>query len=596
MSDPENNLRPQIVVIGVGGGGCNAINNMIRSNLEGCDFIAANTDAQSLASSLARRKIQLGVNASRGLGAGSKPEIGKLAAEEQIQDIEDVLANTDMLLITAGMGGGTGTGAAPVIAKIAKDLNILTVGVVTKPFNYERKQRMRQAEEGIAELQKYVDTLIIIPNQNLFLIANEKTSVTEAFKLADDVLCSGVRGITDLMINPGILNLDFADVKTVISKMGRAMMGTGEVAAADNPDMTGVQRAVMAAEIAISNPLLDNASIKGAKGVLVNITGGPDMPLFDVNAASDRVCEEIDDDALVKIGSTIDESFSNRIRVSVIATGMDMVASSNADTTDSVSNAVSQPIVRTEAPVVSEPAFMTRAPASYSQAGNYVHQEPAGVENVQMSSVRMDASVNYQQPPRQFVMPKAVIPDSVSEDYTGRVAVPKTCAADSSDAMEQTRAPLQRYPEERSTDAGSFRRQKYRFREEDIDRSYDNMQDTDSPDSHVTEITRKPVSSFDNTESDERLSSSPASAIVSQVREARRQQRAESLFSKLTGFGLIRPSSQRTDDDFDDVSVADSDIQSSIVRSNSPRSAISSVKDEDASIEIPAFLRRQSNH
>src|SRR5277367_5639602 len=318
IAEPENNLRPRLTVMGVGGAGGNAINNMIRCNLEGCDFIAANTDAQALASSLAPRKIQLGVGISRGLGAGSKPDVGRGAAEEQIAEILACLEGSDMLFVTSGMGGGTGTGAAPVIARAARESGILTVGVVTKPFHFEGGQRMRKAENGIAELQQYVDTLIVIPNQNLFRIANEHTTFAEAFRMADEVLHAGVRGITDLMVMPGFMNLDFADVKTVMDEMGKAMMGTGEA--------EGENRAIRAAEAAISNPLLDDVSMKGARGVLINITGGPDMTLFEVDEAANRIREEVDPEANIIFGSTFDEELAGRIRISVVATGIDAVA------------------------------------------------------------------------------------------------------------------------------------------------------------------------------------------------------------------------------------------------------------------------------
>src|SRR5277367_863757 len=315
IAEPENNLRPRLTVMGVGGAGGNAINNMIRCNLEGCDFIAANTDAQALASSLAPRKIQLGVGISRGLGAGSKPDVGRGAAEEQIAEILACLEGSDMLFVTSGMGGGTGTGAAPVIARAARESGILTVGVVTKPFHFEGGQRMKKAENGIAELQQYVDTLIVIPNQNLFRIANEHTTFAEAFRMADEVLHSGVRGITDLMVMPGFMNLDFADVKTVMGEMGKAMMGTGEA--------EGENRSVRAAEAAISNPLLDDVSMKGARGVLINITGGADMMLFEVDQAANRIRAEVDPDANIIFGGTILENMEGRLRVSVVATGIE---------------------------------------------------------------------------------------------------------------------------------------------------------------------------------------------------------------------------------------------------------------------------------
>lgn len=317
MVDMSNldNLKPRITVIGVGGAGSNAVNNMIRASLEGVEFIAANTDAQSLKDSQAERLIQIGGETTEGLGAGSKPEIGRASAEEDLEEIQKCIKGSHMLFITAGMGGGTGTGAAPVIAKAARDMGILTVGVVTKPFNFEGQHRMRTAERGIEEMQGVVDTLIIIPNQNLFRLANDKTTFADAFNMADNVLYSGVRGVTDLMIMPGLINLDFADVRSVMSEMGKAMMGTGEA--------EGENRAIESAEAAISNPLLDDVSMRGAKGVLINITGGLDMTLFEVDEAANRIREEVDEEANIIFGSTFDERLSGRIRVSVVATGID---------------------------------------------------------------------------------------------------------------------------------------------------------------------------------------------------------------------------------------------------------------------------------
>jgi len=307
-------LKPRITVVGVGGAGGNAVNNMITSHLEGVEFVVANTDAQALAQSLSERRIQLGVNITQGLGAGSRPDVGRTAAEEALDEIVEHLQGSNMVFITAGMGGGTGTGGAPVIARIAREQGILTVGVVTKPFNFEGVHRMRLAEEGLAELQKYVDTLIIIPNQNLFRVANEKTTFADAFKMADDVLYSGVRGVTDLMVMPGLINLDFADVRSVMAEMGKAMMGTGEA--------EGERRAIDAAEAAISNPLLDDVSMKGAHGVLINVTGGGDMTLFEVDEAANRIRDEVDPDANIIFGSTFDEALAGRMRISVVATGI----------------------------------------------------------------------------------------------------------------------------------------------------------------------------------------------------------------------------------------------------------------------------------
>lgn len=309
-------LKPRIIIFGTGGAGGNAINNMIRSNLEGVEFVAANTDAQALQNSLAQNRIQLGLKTTKGLGAGSFPDRGRAAAEENIEEIERYLEGSNMVFIAAGMGGGTGTGAAPVIAKLARERDILTVGVVTKPFHFEGKYRMETAEAGIEELKKYVDTLIIIPNQNLFRIANEHTTFESAFKMADDVLHAGVRGVTDLITMPGLVNLDFADIRTIMTKMGKAMMGTGEA--------TGENRAIAACEAAISNPLLDNISIKGAKGVLVNMTGGPDMTLFEADMAVNAIKKEVDSNANIIFGSAFNENMKGKIRISVVATGIDV--------------------------------------------------------------------------------------------------------------------------------------------------------------------------------------------------------------------------------------------------------------------------------
>lgn len=312
-------LKPKIVVFGVGGGGGNAVNNMINGGLEGVEFVVANTDAQALTMSKAERVIQLGHDSTQGLGAGSQPDIGRIAAEECIAEIQDHLAGTNMAFVTAGMGGGTGTGAAPVVARAAREMGILTVGVVTKPFQFEGGRRMTTADEGIIELQKNVDTLIVIPNQNLFRIANDKTTFADAFGMADQVLYSGVACITDLMVKEGLINLDFADVRSVMHEMGKAMMGTGE--------SSGEGRAMQAAEAAISNPLLDETSMQGAQGLLISITGGRDMTLFEVDEAATRIREEVDTEANIIVGATFDEELDGIFRVSVVATGIDNVAS-----------------------------------------------------------------------------------------------------------------------------------------------------------------------------------------------------------------------------------------------------------------------------
>src|SRR5436309_15018892 len=313
-------LKPRITVFGVGGAGGNAVNNMITAGLVGCDFVVANTDAQALTMSKAERIIQMGVEVTEGLGAGSQPEVGRAAAEEVMDEIRDHLSGAHMVFVTAGMGGGTGTGASPVVARVARELGILTVGVVTKPFQFEGQRRMKLAESGIQELQRHVDTLLIIPNQNLFRVANEKTTFADAFAMADQVLYSGVACITDLMVKEGLINLDFADVRAVMREMGKAMMGTGEA--------SGERRASQAAEAAISNPLLDETSMRGAKGLLISITGGRDLTLFEVDEAATRIREEVDPDANIILGATFEESLEGVIRRSVAATSLERAAPS----------------------------------------------------------------------------------------------------------------------------------------------------------------------------------------------------------------------------------------------------------------------------
>ena len=316
LTPPDiSELKPRITVFGVGGAGGNAVNNMITAGLQGVDFVVANTDAQALTMSKAQRIVQMGTQVTQGLGAGSQPDVGAAAAQEVIDEIRDHLSGANMVFVTAGMGGGTGTGAAPVIAKTAREMGILTVGVVTKPFHFEGQRRMRTAEAGIAELHKVVDTLLIIPNQNLFRVANEKTTFADAFAMADQVLYSGVACITDLMVKEGLINLDFADVRAVMREMGKAMMGTGEA--------SGEKRALTAAEAAIANPLIDDSSMKGARGLLISITGGKDLTLFEVDEAATRIREEVDQDANIIVGATFDESLDGVIRVSVVATGIE---------------------------------------------------------------------------------------------------------------------------------------------------------------------------------------------------------------------------------------------------------------------------------
>jgi len=355
-----NEMKPRITVFGVGGAGGNAVNNMITAGLNGVDFVVANTDAQALTLSKAERIIQMGAQVTEGLGAGSQPEVGRAAAEEVLDEIRDHLNGAHMVFVTAGMGGGTGTGASPVIAKVAREMGILTVGVVTKPFHFEGQRRMRFAEAGIAELHKVVDTLLIIPNQNLFRVANEKTTFADAFAMADQVLYSGVACITDLMVKEGLINLDFADVRAVMRGMGKAMMGTGEA--------EGEDRARHAAEAAIANPLLDDVSMQGARGLLISITGGPDLTLYEVDEAASRIREEVDQDANIILGATFDNNLEGRIRVSVVATGTDATMVQALDPVKPNSNRA--PIsVRRPAPAPRYRSRATRSARAVARSG-----------------------------------------------------------------------------------------------------------------------------------------------------------------------------------------------------------------------------------
>ncbi len=398
ISPPHvDELKPRIAVIGVGGAGGNAIANMIAASVEGVDFIVANTDAQALNSSPAERRIQLGPQITEGLGAGSRPEIGKAAAEETIASVEEALNGAHMCFITAGMGGGTGTGAAPVIAKAARDRGILTVGVVTKPFTFEGNRRMKSAESGIEELQKHVDTLIVIPNQNLFLIANPNTTFKEAFQMADEVLQQGVRSITDLMIMPGLINLDFADVRSVMGEMGKAMMGTGEA--------EGDGRALQAAEKAIANPLLDGVSMRGAKGVIVSIVGGDDMRLMEVDEAANHIRELVDPDANIIWGSAFNDNLNGKIRVSVVATGIDNDVGSQA-------TPLTQPFSFASRPAVSVPqgAKPAAAPAPQPEPAT---APPAKPETLELDVPEAPAPAPVEKPAAPFApaKPAAVFSD-----------------------------------------------------------------------------------------------------------------------------------------------------------------------------------------
>ncbi|MDE0060711.1 MAG: cell division protein FtsZ [Defluviicoccus sp.] len=405
----ETTLKPKIMVIGVGGAGGNAVNNMIDSKLEGVEFLVANTDSQSLVQSLADRKIQLGHNITHGLGAGSRPDIGRAAAEETLEEIAEHLAGSNMVFVTAGMGGGTGTGAAPVIARLAREQGVLAVGVVTKPFQFEGSKRARVADSGIEELQKHVDTLIVIPNQNLFRVANENTTFADAFAKADEVLYSGVRGITDLMMVPGLINLDFADIRTVMSEMGKAMMGTGEA--------EGEERATAAAESAISNPLLDEVSMKGARGVLINITGGPDLTLFEVDQVANRIGEEVDPEAHIIFGSTLDPVLEGRMRVSVVATGIEV--DSNLQPRPVLKVVPGSEAAELSAPVFA-PGFEIEAPAVESDFAAEPAQRADDALALMTAGVALEADTEAVPPARPVDAPTVeAAPEPAQESFFG---------------------------------------------------------------------------------------------------------------------------------------------------------------------------------
>ncbi len=591
MAEPDNMLRPRITVVGVGGGGGNAINNMITSNLEGCEFIAANTDAQALAQSMADRKIQLGSNLSRGLGAGSKPDIGCAAAEEALSDIMGVLDGSDMMFVTAGMGGGTGTGAAPVVARAARDSGILTVGVVTKPFHFEGPQRMRQAEAGIAELQKYVDTLIVIPNQNLFRIANERTTFSEAFRLADEVLHSGVRGITDLMVMPGFMNLDFADVKTVMGEMGKAMMGTGEG--------EGDNRAIEAAEAAISNPLLDDISMKGARGVLINITGGLDMTLFEVDQAANRIREEVASEAQIKVGSTLGEGMDGQIRVSVIATGID-VETENNKSSQGGGGSVAAPVrtkvsVQTQSEATPKKTF---EPAKTAVDEEYV--EPVKSESVRDEPARGNEENSFEDNANTgrtdkgyFTMPAPMNPkvtDSLpaasvtvrQQERANALEIQEEVINEAHQAVEQIASEVNEVDGYRSSASqGELRAAPVREippvqeaqRQRTAGAQNSRRSDSDGQDMRITQLT----------------TAAPAHQKDSYGSQTGTQ-RAQSLFQRITGFGMVRPSVQ-AEDGMDSAPQA---AQSHLEIDPSDRQSLSATESDQ--LDIPAFLRRQSNH
>jgi len=555
MPKPEADLKPRITVVGVGGAGGNAVNNMIQANLEGVDFVVANTDAQSLGQSTADRKIQLGSTITQGLGAGSRPEIGRAAAEESLDEILDHLAGSHMVFVTAGMGGGTGTGAAPVIARSVREHGILTVGVVTKPFHFEGNHRMKTAEEGIEELQQFVDTLIIIPNQNLFRVANEKTTFAEAFKMADNVLYSGVRGVTDLMVMPGLINLDFADVRTVMSEMGKAMMGTGEA--------DGESRAIAAAEAAISNPLLDDITMKGAQGVLINITGGPDMTLFEVDEAANRIREEVDNEANIVFGSTFDAEMEGLLRVSVVATGIEAEAVSSPRPMPSGLSTLTPRSVR-PASVVEEasiPAVVTAREVEVEMLAPELEVEAEEPEALLLDDVEVNEPVEETPEVAAAPVPKHMVTAST------RVTVTKP-AQTQAVAPAATPAPQ---PEQ----------------------AVEEPQVTQQPNRRAPFIPAKPMVAEENAEDAE---PEPfAAAAMENGRndgeKAQKEHRRPSLFERMTGAG--KPTTPTTKAVSPMPKPATPETAAPEAPEADERFQLSQAEEE--MLDIPAFLRRQAN-
>ena len=568
----DSELKPRITVVGVGGAGGNAVSNMIRSSLEGVEFVVANTDAQALAQTLADRRIQLGHRVTQGLGAGARPDVGRAAAEEAIEEIMEHLNGSNMVFIAAGMGGGTGSGAAPVIARAARERDILTVGVVTKPFHFEGQHRMRIAENAIEELSQYVDTLIIIPNQNLFRIANEKTTFADAFKMADDVLHMGVRGVTDLMVMPGLINLDFADIRTVMSEMGKAMMGTGEA--------EGEKRAIDAAEKAIANPLLEDSSMKGAKGVLINITGGMDMTLFEVDEAANRIREEVDAEANIIFGSTFDESMNGRMRVSVVSTGIASEAAAQKPPRPqlSVVARASQPAARPA------PAPMPSAAAISAYAQPMVHGTSALAPQAMAMPVAqpMAAPIVAQAAPiaQPVVAEPAPVAAAVAAEPILELTIPEPAAEPQIEAKIEPKLEIKAEPASSPMPA---------------------------PASREPVLVARPVA----TRATEPAAADPfaAAAIANGAREKPR----ESLFARVTGLGRRQPEPQAREAAPAAEAPAPAPMpapaprmaiparetmrtqpQQTKLGNLDPADRLKPAHDDDL-LEIPAFLRRQAN-
>ncbi|WP_299427954.1 cell division protein FtsZ [uncultured Shimia sp.] len=541
----EGDLKPRITVFGVGGAGGNAVNNMIDKELEGVEFVVANTDAQALQQSKSDSRVQLGVKVTEGLGAGARATVGAAAAEESIEQIVDHLAGAHMCFITAGMGGGTGTGAAPIIAQAARELGVLTVGVVTKPFQFEGAKRMRQAEEGVEQLQKMVDTLIIIPNQNLFRLANEKTTFTEAFSMADDVLYQGVKGVTDLMVRPGLINLDFADVRAVMDEMGKAMMGTGEA--------EGEDRAIQAAEKAIANPLLDEISLRGAKGVLINITGGHDLTLFELDEAANRIREEVDADANIIVGSTMDENLDGGMRVSVVATGIDAAETNSA-----------MPL----------PRRSMREPLTATPTIETAQQVPAVEEVAPAAAVEVAPAAEpslFQQMDTQQAAAQEQMEDIFEEEAPAVAAAPAAPTFDATSAGADVPAPAYQPTPAQAVQPEMFEEEPQGFV----------APQRPAPGTPTPQLMQRLQAAV------EKAPAAPARpAVPAPTPEPRAEERPRfginSLINKMTGHGAEQGAAQ----------TAQPVRQQPAVQTNEPAPQM----DEDQErIEIPAFLRRQAN-
>ena len=586
LSVPDiRELKPRITVFGVGGAGGNAVNNMIEIGLQGCEFVVGNTDAQALTTSKAHRVIQMGVQVTEGLGAGSHPEVGRAAAEEVIDEIRDQLSGAHMVFVTAGMGGGTGTGAAPVVARAARDMGILTVGVVTKPFHFEGSRRMRLAEQGIIELQKSVDTLIVIPNQNLFRVANEQTTFADAFAMADRVLYSGVACITDLMVKEGLINLDFADVRAVMREMGKAMMGTGEA--------TGEKRALRAAEAAIANPLLDDVNMAGARGLLISITGGSDLTLYEVDEAATRIREEVDPDANVIFGATRDDSLEGIVRVSVVATGIDYVEMMNLRNAEAAASAAAAAALD-----LSPDQQVAEIADRFRQEVNAITRSAPQLEQQRQPMVAQGGGYAMQAAPQYAPQPS-------QQAYVPQQQAPQAYAP------QQTQAPSQHYapqppvsyanpqPQPRSLRVGpdlAIRPAQRPVHQESAPAPAQSYEPAQSEDAYLDEhgfvppVSERPVRPVRMPEVSDFPPIMQRKIEPTAVREpaAPTERKRQSLIERLTNAGFGKKGDE-------DQAPRQAGSFEPSVSADQRRAASTARGIEDDQLEIPAFLRRQSN-